>query len=183
MWACDFFSKRVWTLRGPIDLYLLEFLQIGSRRAWVSFATAHPDSVWVAQQARNFCMDIPDGDRQRAIVLHDSDTKFTKQFDEILKAEGLRPQKLVFRSPNLNAYCERFIQTLEHECLDHFVVVSERQLNYIVREYLHYYHEERPHQGLGNVPVSGLPLGTGDGEVVCRERLGGLLKHYERTAA
>ena len=71
-------------------------------------------------------MDLPDGDRQRAIVLHDCDAKFTKQFDEILKAEGLRPQKLVFRSPNLNAYCERFVQTIKQECLDHFVVVGER---------------------------------------------------------
>jgi hypothetical protein len=54
------------------------FLQIGSRKAWITSATAHPDSVWVAQQARNFCMDLPDGDRQKAIVLHDSDTKFTE---------------------------------------------------------------------------------------------------------
>jgi putative transposase len=52
-------STPVWTLRGPIDLYLLAFLQIGSRKAWVSSATAHPDSAWVAQQARNFCMDLP----------------------------------------------------------------------------------------------------------------------------
>ena len=62
-------------------------------------------------------------------------------------------------------------------------MVGERQLNYIVREFLRYYHEERPHQGLANVPVSGLPPGTGDGEIVYRERLGGLLKHYERVAA
>jgi len=182
MWATDFLSKRVWTLRGPIDLYLLVFLQIGSRRAWVSSATAHPDSAWVAQQARNFCMDLPDGDRQRAIVLHDADTKFTNQFRGILKSEGLRPHKLIPVSPNLNAYVERFIQTIQQECLDHFVVVGKRHLNYIVREFLGHYHKERPHQGLGNVPLSGLPA-TGNGEVVCRERLGGLLKHYERRAA
>jgi len=182
MWACDFMSKRMWTLRGPIDLYLLVFIQIGSRKVWVSSATAHPDSRWVAQQARNFCMDLPDGDRQRAIVLHDGDTKFTEQFREILKAEGLRPHKLVHRSPNLNAYCERFVQTIKQECLDHFVIVGEGQMNYIVREFLLHYHHERPHQGLGNVPLSGSPP-VGDGEVECRERLGGLLKHYERVAA
>ena len=94
LWQCDFFSKRVWTWRGPIDLYLLVFLHVGSRKAWVSSATAHPDSAWVAQQARNFTMDLPDGDRQKALVFHDRDTKFTKQFRDILKAEGLRPKKL-----------------------------------------------------------------------------------------
>ena len=147
-----------------------------------SSCTAHPDARWVAQQARNFCMDLPNGDRQRAIVIHDNDTKFTKQFDEILKSEGLRPQKLVIQSPDLNAFCERFVQILKHECLDHFVVVAEKHLNYIVREFLVHYHQERPHQGLGNVPLSGLPP-VAEGKVVCRQRLGGLLRHYERRAA
>jgi putative transposase len=183
MWACDFLSKRVWTLRGPIDLYLLVFLQIGSRKAWVSTATAHPDSAWVAQQSRNFCMDLPDGDRKRALVLHDSDTKFTEQFRGILKAEGLRPKKLIPVSPNLNAYVERFIQTIQQECLDHFVVVGKPHLDYVVREFLRYYHEERPHQGLGNVPPI-IPLTPIEcqGDVVCHERLGGLLKIYRRAA-
>lgn len=135
MWACDFLSKRVWTLRGPIDLYLLVFLQIGSRKVWITGATAHPDSAWVALQARNFCMELPDGDRQRAIVLHDNDTKFTAQFREILKAEGLRPHRLVPVSPNLNAYVERFIQTIQEECLDHFVVVGQAHFDYIVEEF------------------------------------------------
>lgn len=183
MWACDFFSKRMWTLRGPVDLYMLVFLQIGSRKVWLSYCTAHPDARWVAQQARNFCMDLPDGDRQRAIVLRDNDTKFTKHFDEILKAEGLRPHKLVLSSPNLNAFCERFVQIIKHECLNHFVIVSQKQLNYILEQFLAHYHDERPHQGLGNVPLSGSSPAPGDGEIVCRERLGGLLKHYERRAA
>jgi putative transposase len=74
------------------------------------------------------------------------------------------------------------IQAIQQEYLDNFVVVGKRHLNHIVSEFLRYYHEERPHQGLGNVPLSGLPE-TGDGEIVCREWLGGLLKHYERRAA
>ena len=147
MWATDFLSKRIWTLRGPIDLYLLVFLQIGSRRAWISSATAHPDSAWVAQQARNFCMDLPDGDRQRAIVLHDAATKYTKQFDAILKSEGLRPQKLIPVSPNLNAYVERFIQTIQQECLDHFVVVSKRHQSRTLRDFLPANHEDPRRRG------------------------------------
>jgi hypothetical protein len=66
----------------------------------------------VAQQARNFCMDLPEGDRRQALVFHDSDTKFTEQFRGILMPDGLRPKKLIPMSPNLNAYVERFIQTL-----------------------------------------------------------------------
>ncbi len=113
LWQCDFFSKRVWTWKGPIDLYLLVFLHVGSRKVWISSATAHPDSAWVAQQARNFTMDLPEGDRQQALVFHDRDTKFTEQFREILKAEGLRPKQLAVAAPNTNAFVERFIQTIQ----------------------------------------------------------------------
>jgi putative transposase len=190
LWQCDFFSKRVWTWRGPIDLYLLVFLEVGSRKAWISSATAHPDSAWVAQQARNFTMDLPDGDRKKALVFHDRDTKFTQQFQDVLKAEGLRPKKLTPVSPNLNAYVERFIQTIQQECLDHFVVVGQAHLNYIVAEFLRYYHEFRPHQGLGNVTLDRAavpdsaeePATVNVGEVVRDEWLGGLLKSYRRAA-
>jgi putative transposase len=121
--------------------------------------------------------------------LRDRDTKFTRQFDGIFRTEGITPIKLPPKSPNLNAFCERVIQSLQHEALDHFIVLGERHLNYIVREWVRYYHELRPHQGLGNVPptahgeastlVDSLPLD----DVVCHQRLGGLLKHYERRAA
>jgi putative transposase len=116
------------------------------------------------------------------MVIASARSLFTKQFDEILKSDGLRPKKLIPVSPNLNAYCERFVQPIKQACLDHFVIVSEKQLNYIVREFVRYYHEERPHQSLGNVPLSGQAPAS-EGEIVCRERLGGLLKHYERAAA
>jgi putative transposase len=190
LWQCDFFSKRVWTWRGPIDLYLLVFLEVGSRKAWISSATAHPDSAWVAQQARNFSMDLPEGDRQKAFVFHDRDTKFTEQFRDILKAEGLRPKKLAVAAPNTNAFVERFIQTIQQECLDHFVVVGQRHLDHIVAEFLRYYHEVRPHQGIGNVtldqaaaqnaPADSVAVSVG--EVVRDEWLGGLLKSYRRAA-
>ena len=74
------------------------------------------------------------------------------------------------------------MQTIQQEALNHFVVLGEKHLNHIVREYMAHYHEERPHQALGNEPPTGLQL-VHDGEVVCRERLGGLLKHYYRDAA
>lgn len=188
LWACDFFSKRVWTWKGPVDLYLLVFLHLGSRKAWVSSATAHPDSTWVAQQARNFGMDVADGSEEATLVLHDADTKFTEQFRGILKSGGITPKQVTPVSPNLNAYVERFIQTIQQECLDHFVVIGEEHLNHIVGEFLRYYHEERPHQGIGNVPLKTGQAALDDqlscaSRVGCQSRLGGLLKHYHRAAA
>lgn len=187
LWQCDFLSKKCWTWKGPIDLYLLVFIQVGSRKVWISNATAHPDSAWVAQQARNFCMDLPEGDRQRALVFHDADTKFTQQFRGILKTEGLRPKQLTPVSPNLNAFVERFVQTIQQECLDHFVVVGQGHLDRIVREFVRYYHELRPHQSLEDRPPVVAPNTHEPAEsalpIIRRDFLGGLLKHYERRAA
>ena len=181
LWACDFFSKKTWTWRGPIDLYLLVFLHVGSRKVWISAPTAHPDSAWVTQQARNFCMDVADRDEKARIVLHDGDTKFTKQFKEVLKGEKIKPRQITPVSPNLNAYVERFIQTIQQECLDQFVVLGERHLDHIVREFAEHYHKERPHQGVGNERLTKSPV-LQTGGIVVRDRLGGLLKHYERAA-
>jgi putative transposase len=82
----------------------------------------------------------------------------------------------------LQESAEGFIQTIQQECLDHFVVLGERHLNHLVREFVQHYHTERPHQGKGNAPLVGRPAGTESGGIVVRDRLGGLLKHYERAA-
>jgi putative transposase len=100
----------------------------------------------------------------------------------------MRVQKLVVRSPNLNAYVERFIQSIQQECLDKFIGFSADHLDHLVNEYVEYYHYERPHQNKGNAPllVSGesLPHEVGaEGVLKCRERLGGVLMHYYREAA
>ena len=187
LWACDFFSKPMWTWKGPIDLYLLVFLHVGSRKVWISSATAHPDSAWVAQQARNFCMELGTEPEAARYVLHDGDSKFTAPFREILRSEGIQPKRISPVSPNLNAYVERFGQTLKHECLDHFIVVGQRHMDRIVAEFVRYYHDLRPHQSLDNrppfarQPVTESPVDPA--AVVCHKFLGGLLKHYERRAA
>lgn len=190
LWQCDFLSKRAFTKKGPVDLYLLIGIHVGSRRVLISAPTAHPDSAWVAQQARNFTMVAQElSDKPPDILLHDHDTKFTAQFDEILKSSGVRVKEPPPCSPNLNAFAERFIQTLEVECLDHFIVLGERHLHHLAQQFVAHYHAERPHQSLGNRPPNateaaeeiGMPPPAG--EVICHERLGGLLKHYERAAA
>jgi transposase InsO family protein len=78
----------------------------------------------------------------------------------------------------MNAHVERFIQSIQSQSTDHFLVLGEKHFDYLVRDY----HAERPHQGLGNVPLDGPPPDLGDGEIVVRTRLGGLLKSYGRAA-
>jgi putative transposase len=119
----------------------------------------------------------------------DNDTKYVEKFDEVLESEGAEVIRVGPRAPNLNATAERFVMTAKTECLDHFVVFDEDHLRYILREFLDHYHAERPHQGVGNRPLSqeddppailSVPSAA---EVKCRQRLGGLLKHYYRDAA
>ncbi len=184
LWACDFLSVKTWTHKGLTDLYILFFIHVDSRQVFVSNATAHPDAQWTEQQARNFCIHLDEQGLEAAHLLRDRDSKFTEKFDAILKAQGAKVQPLPVRSPNLNAYSERFVQTLKVECLRHFVILGRKHLDYLVREFVDYYHRLRPHQGKDNelLLTSSSPQPT-EGKVVCEERLGGLLKHYYRQAA
>lgn len=105
----------------------------------------------------------------------------------MLESEGLEVKRVGPKAPNMNAYAERWVQTMKTECLDHFVVLGEAHLRHLVSEFLAHYHEERLHQAKENQPLSGIaPPETADvircENVVCRERLGGLLKSYSRQA-
>ena len=184
LWACDFFTKKIWTTGGLVDYFVLFFIHVGSRRVVVTGMTAHPDGQWVLQQARNFVLLTDQEAAAPTHLLRDFDTKFTQAFDALLEAEGIEAVKVGPAAPNLNAYAECFVLSIKSECLDHFVVFGEEHLRYLMDEYLAHYLTERAHQGVGNVPLKICP---GDppteGEVVCQERLGGLLRHYERKAA
>jgi len=121
-------------------------------------------------------------------VMRDNDTKFTTQFDAAIESSGAKIKRNTPVSPNLRAHVERFIQSLKHECLDKFVVVAERHLNHVNREWRLHYNEERPHQARGHLPPSmETPPASNEtvrlNDVVYSSRLGGLLKHYERRAA
>jgi putative transposase len=188
LWACDFFSKKVWTLGGLVEYFVLFFIQPGTRKVHIAGITANPDGVWMAQQARNMCMffdELPD--RPKYIVC-DQDTKFTAQFQEILKIDDIELKRTAVRAPNQNAYAERWVQSIKQECLDLFVVFGEKHFRHIIQEYVRYYHDHRPHQALGNLP----PMmeeppdpveSLGPEDVICHECLGGLLTHYQRKVA
>ncbi len=190
LWACDFFTKRVATIRGYVELYFLVFMHVDSREIIVTSSTAHPNARWVEQQARNFLMLTEDRDAKPAYLIRDGDSKYTQKFDKILDSSGCKPKKLPYRSPNLNAHVERVGQTLKNECLRRFVVFGRDHLDYLLREFADYYNSARAHSARDNLPPcrDGDPpewdiLSIDSAKVVCEERLGGVVKSFVRRAA
>ncbi len=117
-------------------------------------------------------------------LIHDRDPLFTSAFHDLLRSVGVEPVKLPPRSPNLNAYAERFVLSIKSECLDRVIPLGERHLRRLIDEYAEHYLLERPHQGLSNRMIVSQPAPTARFRpVVCSERLGGLLRSYRRSAA
>lgn len=188
LWACDFFTKDVWTVGGKVTFYVLFFIHVGTRRVRVAGMTCNPTGPWTEQQARNLAMDLAERGEKVTYLIKDGDTKFTESFDDVFKSEGIKVKRLPFSSPNLNAHAERFVQAIKHECLNHFVAFGERHLEFLLREYEDHYNTVRPHQGIGNCPIGIVPLPVASGpprpdEIRSNSLLGGLLRHYERRAA
>ena len=117
-------------------------------------------------------------------LIHDGDGAFSPSFREILKDAGVDPLRLPPRSPNLNAFAERWIRGVREECLSKVILIGEASLRNAIEEYLAHFHAERNHQGLDNTipfPRKQDRIGCRDGRIECRERLGGLLKYYRRV--
>jgi putative transposase len=192
---CDFLHKRIWTAKGLRDVFVLVFLHVGTRKTFVTKATSNPTEAWVREQTASYLEHAKQQKLPVKMIFHDRDGKFTPAVDADLAKGQIEVRKTAFRAPNTNAYVERFIQTIQQECLDHFVVLGERHFNYLVTEWLEHYHQERPHQSLGNEPPTKpkrppkVSRGTVAQQIValsdvrCRQRLGGLLKTYSRMAA
>ena len=187
LWACDFLTAKSATLTGFVDLHLLFFIHVGSRRAFVAGITPNPTGEWTAQQARNASMQMAEWGLPATHLILDHDTKFTDSFDAVFKADGCEAKRVGPMAPNMNPFAERFAQTLRHELLDHFIILGEKHLQHITKEFLEHYNEERPHQGVGNVPLSKAAakskepepttLSFASSKIQCKERLGGLIKH------
>jgi putative transposase len=187
MWQCDFACKRKWTIKGMVDLYFLVFIHIGTRRIWVSPCTANPTGDWTAQQARNFDMFLQDENLPCTILQRDQDTKYVQAFDDVFTGGGRTIKKTPIKSPNLQAFVERVIQTLKHEVLNGFCVVSEQHLNHILRIGADWYNKRRGHSGRDNLPPvrdSGDPpvVDLKTHKLVCHTELGGHLKSYRAAA-
>ena len=148
--------------------------------------THPPNEAWMKQIARNATMDewgFLEGCRY---LIHDRDTKYCQSFRNIIESGDVKTLPLPARSPNLNAFAERWVKSVKEECLSKLILFGEASLRRTLREYLVHYHVERNHQGKDNVllfPAATKAMNRADGSVGCKERLGGLLKYYHREAA
>ena len=188
LWQCDFACKKKWTIKGLVDVYFMVFIHLGSQRIWISPCTENPTGQWTAQQGRNFQMHMEDEGLQCKTLMRDRDCKYTDEFDNVFKTPECKIKKTPVRSPNLQAHVERVIQTIKHEVLNAFCIVSDKHLNHLLKNTSDWYNTERCHTARDHLP----PVRTGNPEraivfsksdVVCSERLGGHLKSYCRRAA
>jgi hypothetical protein len=127
-------------------LYVLVFIERGTRILHLAGVNAHPTGVWAVQQARNLAMDLADRIGKLRSVIHDRDPIFTAAFDEVFKADELRVVRTLPRTPRMNAICERVIGTLRCELLDRTLILGECHLALVLAEYLGHYNRHRPHQ-------------------------------------
>jgi Integrase core domain len=181
----DFFAVEVLTWRGLATYYVLFFLRLEARRITLAGNTQHPTEEWMLQMARNAVDEIDGALLPIRYVLHDRDTKFCNSFRTMLQSGGVQPILLPARSPNLNAYAERWVCSIRQECLSKLVLFGEASLRRTVTEFLRHYHFERNHQGKENLllfPARLSPPTRPSRAVTCHGRLGGLLKFYQPAA-
>ena len=187
LWGCDFFSTRAVTPRGMKDMFVMVFLCLQTREVIVSPSTEHPNSAWVSEQTEAFLDQTAGREHKPAIVMHDRDTKFTKEFVAVLKQRGVTNNALPRAAPNLNGRCERFLLTLKSECLSKFIVFGRRHLDHLIAEFVEYYNTARSSMVRDHLPpVREEPdevatLSPADIEV--RSHVGGLVKSFHRKAA
>jgi putative transposase len=182
--ATDFFTTEVWTLGWLVTYYVLFFIHLASRKVYVASLTPHPDQRWMRQIARNVTMADWGFVQPGQYLIHDRDGKFCPAFQRLIDDAGITRVLLPPRSPNLNAYAERWVRSVKEEVLSRLILFGECSLWQTLSAYTTHYHQERPHQDVGNVVLMPMAGGTKrDGPLRCRERLGGLLKYYHREAA
>ena len=147
----DFFTVEVLTWRGLVTYYVLFFIHLETRRVNVAGVTRHPDEAWMQQMARNATDESWGYLDQRRYALHDRDAKFCTAFRATLASGGIKPIQLPARSPNLNAFAERWVRSVKQECLSKLILFGEASLRRALGEFVEHFHAERNHQGKGNV--------------------------------
>lgn len=178
--ACDFFTVETLFLQ---TLYVLVFVEIGTRRVHFAGCTAYPDHAWVTQQARQVMWELQDREPGIRFLIRDNDKKFTESFDTVFRAEGIDVIPTPYRAPNANAYAERWIRSAREESLDKLLIINQAHLRRVMREYITFFNTARPHQGIEQqIPVSKITH-ENTGPVRCRTVVGGIIHDYYRDAA
>ena len=181
--AADFFTIEVWTRQGLQRFVVLFFIELSTRKVQIAGIAPAANALWMSQIARNLTAADEGILSGKRYFIHDRDTLFTAELLDMLASAGVKSVKLPPRSPNLNAYAERFVRTIKESCLERMIFFGERSLRKAVHEFMVHYHTERNHQGLGNrlvIPEQG-QLGN-TGAIRRRQRLGGMLNYYHRAA-
>jgi len=180
--ACDFMHVDSAFLRR---LYVLIFIEHGTRRLHIAGVTATPTGSWVAQQARNLTMDLGARMDTLRFLIRDRDSKYILAFDGVFGAEGIQIVKTPPRAPRANAICERVVGTLRRELLDRILILGPGHLRRVLAEYTIHYNTRRPHQSLDQrypdadmaIPTPAIDLSGR--RIKRRPILGGLINEYE----
>jgi putative transposase len=184
MLAVDFFTVETISLQR---LYVLFFIELGSRRVHLAGCTANPTGAWVTQQARQFAWTLQERSRSFRFLIRDRDSKFTRDFDAVFASEGLKIIKTPVRAPKANAFAERFVRTVRAECLDWLLIVNRRHLERVLRLFADHYNSHRPHRSLNLAPPEPSKqrvraVSSPTAGVERRDRLGGLIHEYNLAA-
>ncbi len=175
------FTCEVWTKGGLTTFYVLFYIHLKTRRVVIGGISENPDGAWVTQVTRN--VTSCDEPIAEAKYLIPRDPKYCRTFRHLLEASGIEPLKLPARSPNLNAFAERFVRSIKEECISNLILFGEKSLRYVIKEYMAHYHAERNHQGIDNAIPFPDERFKHSGEVNKSSRLGGLLNFYHRKAS
>jgi len=152
--AGDFFAVEVWTWRGLVTHYILFVIEVASRRIYIAGLTEHQNNEWMIQVGRNL-LDAVDGPlRDKQYLILDRDTKYCWDFWQLLARDGVEVIRLPPRSPNLNAYAERWVRSAREECLSKVIPIGQGMLRHALREFVEDHHLERNHQGLCNALIT-----------------------------
>lgn len=183
--AADFFTVEVLTAYGLVRHHVLVVMDLKTRIVQIANIAIDPDGTLMAQIARNLTDDVDGFLRNHRYLIVDRDPLYTDALRRVLGYAGVKIVRLPRRSPNLNAYVERFVLSIKSECLSKVIPLSERHLRHVVREYVEHYHLERNHQGLGNQLLQRAPptVESMTSPIQRRKRVGGVLSFYHREAA
>ncbi|HET8852629.1 MAG TPA: integrase core domain-containing protein [Ktedonobacteraceae bacterium] len=179
VWACDFLQVTDLFFRPLFAFFIIE---LQSRKVIHVNVTRSPTDPWVAQQWREATPygQIP------TYLIRDTDRTFGQNFARVAATSGIKMLRVPYRTPRANAVCERFLLSVRRECLDHFLIFQEKQLDRLLKAYVVYFNQARPHQGLGQrIPDPLLPfapLPNEPNQVIAVPVLGGLHHDYRRAA-
>jgi len=159
---------------------VLFFIELGTRRVRLAGCTTHSNATWLTQQARQLIWDLEAEHQEKAFLIRDNDQKFPSACDTVFTSQGLQIVTIPYRAPRANAFAERWVRSVRQECLDQILIANEHHLRRVLQEYVEFYNQARPHQGLDQqFPISD-PERSTEGPIHSRNVLGGILHDYYR---